>query len=128
MQENAAQIASYKAGIIVQTTGEMEDDFDIECIEDTSTLHRANFVKLHAILRRLYPDTLALGAGGCKLCPERGVGDCTYPQGEPCRFPDEALSSMEGYGLLVSDVCEKNGLKYYYGPQTLTYTGCYLLY
>ena len=29
--------------------------------------------------------------------------------------------------MIVSDVCKNNGLKYYYGPGTLTYTGCVLL-
>jgi hypothetical protein len=34
---------------------------------------------------------------------------------------------MEAYGLLVSDVCQKAGLPYYYGKQTITYTSCILL-
>ena len=33
---------------------------------------------------------------------------------------------MEGLGMIVSDVCKANGMKYYYGPGTLTYTGCVL--
>jgi len=36
-------------------------------------------------------------------------------------------SSMEAMGLLVSEVCEAAGLPYYYGPNTLTYTGAVLL-
>ena len=34
---------------------------------------------------------------------------------------------MEAYGLLVSDVCLKSGVKYYYGPKTMTYTSCILI-
>lgn len=51
---------------------------------------------------------------------------CTYPD-SPSRFPDKAIPSMEAYGLLVSKVCEKSGLPYYYGPKTLTYTSCVLI-
>ena len=63
---------------------------------------------------------LPLTAGSCTLCRK-----CTYPE-RPCRFPKKRFSSMEAYGLLVSDVCLKSGLKYYYGPKTITYTSCIL--
>ena len=33
---------------------------------------------------------------------------------------------MEAYGLLVSDVCRRSGLGYYYGTGTMTYTSCVL--
>ena len=39
----------------------------------------------------------------------------------------KALSAMEGYGLLVSQVCQDNDLKYYYGPNTVTYTALFLI-
>lgn len=71
-------------------------------------------------MRKRYPDALCLGAGGCQLCKT-----CAYP--EPCRFPDEACASMEGYGLFVTQVCRDNHLPYYYGPKTITYTACVLL-
>lgn len=121
VEENTQTIRRYSAGVIVQTTRTLEDDFDYETMESCAQDHKAYFGTLHAALRDRYPDMLALGAGGCRLCDT-----CTYPDA-PCRRPKEALSSMEAYGLLVSDVCTQNGLKYYYGPQTMTYTGCYLL-
>ena len=34
---------------------------------------------------------------------------------------------MEGYGLLISDVCKDNNIDYYYGKGTITYTGMFLL-
>ena len=34
---------------------------------------------------------------------------------------------MEGYGLLVSQVCRDNGIEYYYGKNTVTYTGLFLI-
>ena len=36
------------------------------------------------------------------------------------------MASMEAYGLLVSDVCRRSGLGYYYGTGTMTYTSCVL--
>ena len=70
--------------------------------------------------RLLFPSCLPLSSGACSLCRK-----CTYPD-RPCRFPGKRLSSMEAYGLLVSDVCQKSGLPYYYGPKTITFTACIL--
>ena len=66
-----------------------------------------------------YPDMLCLGSGGCRICRE-----CAYP--EPCRFPDKACSSMEGYGLFVTQVCRDNHCAYSHWEKTITYTACVL--
>ena len=121
LEECAERIAGYRAGLLVQTVGEMEDSFDAEAMMDAEANHRAHFQTLHEILRREYPEMLALGAGSCKRCSA-----CTYP-GKPCRFPEQMVSSMEAYGMLVMDICKKNDLEYYYGPNTIAYTGCFLL-
>ena len=90
------RIEAYKSGILVQSVGQLEDVFDVEGI------------------------ALPLTAGGCMRCAV-----CTYPD-KPCRFPKKMMSSMEAYGLLVSDVCEKNGIPYYHGEGTIAFTSCIL--
>jgi predicted metal-binding protein len=120
--EAAAERASkYSFGIIVQTVGHMEDDFDYETIQETSEKHNGNFASLVENLRKRYPDVLPMGAGTCDLCKT-----CAYPDA-PCRFPDKSISSMEAYGLWVSKVCELSGVPYYHGKSTITYSSCYLL-
>ena len=37
------------------------------------------------------------------------------------------VSSMEGYGMLVSEVCKENHVPYYYGENTIAFVGCCLL-
>ena len=76
---------------------------------------------VNRLARLLHPDCLALTAGACTLCAR-----CTCPT-RPCRYPSKRLTSMEAYGLWVSDICQKSGLAYNYGPQTLTYTSCVLI-
>ena len=61
-----------------------------------------------------------LTAGCCTICAK-----CTYPD-KPCRYPSKRLSSMEAFGLFVSDICARSGLGYNYGPRTMTYTSCLL--
>ena len=121
LDECAARVAAYSRGLLVQTVGELEDSMDVETMMETEANHKAHFLALYARLRREHPDMLALGAGCCTQCAA-----CSYPD-TPCRFPEKMVSSMEAYGMLVLDVCQKNNLKYYYGPNTIAYTGCFLL-
>ena len=83
--------------------------------------HKASFYSLEKDLRKFYPNMLPMGAGCCTKCKT-----CTCPEA-PCRFPDQAFSSMEAYGMLVMQVCQANHLDYYYGPGKIAYTSCYLL-
>ena len=115
------EVAGYREGILVQTVGEIEDSFDAEGIMEAQKLHGKHFAALNDELRKLYPNLLALSAGTCRHCEK-----CTYPDA-PCRFPNRRFSSMEAYGMLVLEVCKKNNLKYYYGPEAIAYTGCFLL-
>ncbi|MDR0288296.1 MAG: DUF2284 domain-containing protein [Clostridiales bacterium] len=121
VEEAAARIKQYSCGILVQTIGKMEDDFDLETIQNTSKRHKNNFTALIDKVKKQYPDVLPMGAGTCDICES-----CTYPDA-PCRFPDESISSMEAYGLWVSKVCKLSGMPYNNGRQTITYTSCYLL-
>lgn len=122
LMDNAAEMKSYDAGILVQTTAKLADEFDWEGIKALEARHKKNFETLARQFRTVHPRCLPLSAGTCTLCAK-----CTYPL-KPCRFPEKQFSSMEAYGLLVSEVCEKAGLAYYYGPGTMTFTSCILFH
>lgn len=121
LEQCQQRIDRYQRGLLVQTTGDMEDDFDWEAIGAAHTRHKAAFDTLVRQIRVLHPDCLPLTAGACTLCRK-----CTYPD-KPCRFPQRRFASMEAYGLLVSDVCIQSGVAYNYGPKTITYTSCILI-
>lgn len=121
LEESAEKASRYSYGIIVQTIGQMEDDFDYETITEAGEKHKKNFARLVEKLKERYDDILPMGAGACTICKK-----CTYPDA-PCRFPDKAIIAMEAYGLWVSKVCELSGVPYNNGKQTITYTSCYLL-
>ena len=86
---------------------------------ETEQRHLEQFHRLLREIRRIYPQALGLGSGGCRVCAR-----CAWP--EPCRFPLEACASMEGYGLFVTQVCRDNGCQYNHGEKTITYTACIL--
>ncbi len=121
LEECAARAVGFKVGIIVQSVGDVEDSFDFEAVQRIEQEHKKRFQNLAAALGASCSPILALGAGTCNLCES-----CAYPDA-PCRFPDKALSSMEANGLWVSDVCEKNGVPYNYGPNKMAFTSCILV-
>ena len=120
LEQAASRIARFDRGILVQSTAELADEFDYQGIMRLTEEHKRRFADFARQARLVYPDCLPLTAGTCMLCRT-----CTYPD-RPCRYPNRRLSSMEAYGLFVSDVCTKSGLSYNYGPRTLTFTSCVL--
>lgn len=119
IEECQRRMRQYERGILLQTIGHMQKTIDSRCYRETERRHRENLAAFADWIRAEYPDALCLGAGGCRVCEH-----CAYP--EPCRFPDKAISSMEAYGLFVTQVCKDNDVPYYYGEKTITYTACVL--
>lgn len=115
------RVTKYSRGIIVQTTGEMKNDFDMDAIREIEAKHKRNFETLVRQIRRISGGCLPMGAGACTKCRR-----CTYPD-RSCRHPETLYPSMEACGLLVSDVCTKSGASYNYGPNTMTFTSCILI-
>ncbi|NLT14064.1 MAG: DUF2284 domain-containing protein [Clostridiales bacterium] len=122
LEEMRRRVEAYSRGLLVQTVGQLEDSYDWENMQKTAMLYGESFQKLWDTLRPDYAGLLAMGAGSCGICKE-----CTYPEDKPCRFPERQIVSMSSCGLQVSRVCSDNHLKYYYGPNTISYTGCFLL-
>lgn len=119
LEQCQARMRSCKEGILLQTVGHMKKDIDSRAYRETERRHMEAFRIFAQRLRRAKPKALCLGAGGCRVCKK-----CAWP--EPCRFPEQALSSMEGYGLFVTQVCRDAGVPYHYGEKTITYTACVL--
>lgn len=119
LEECAQRMRSYECGILLQTVGTLEKVIDSKAYHRTEQKHLELFHRFAGIIRKAYPGALCLGSGGCRICEF-----CAFP--EPCRFPELACSSMEGYGLFVTQVCRDNGLSYYHGERTVTYTACIL--
>ena len=115
------KLAGMTHGILVQTVGDVEDSFDFEGMVAAEAAHKAHFTHMYEALRASGGTVLALGTGCCTQC-----GECTYPHA-PCRFPEKMISSMEAFGILVLEVCQANGLPYYYGSDKIAYTSCFLL-
>lgn len=115
-----AKTCSY--AVVYQTVGLLEDSYDFEGMMEAGERHN----KLAQDVRKLFEEScrgkaLHLGAGGCRNCPV-----CGKKTGDPCRFPDRAMSSLEAYGINVSKLAEQCGMNYINGENTVTYFGAVL--
>lgn len=121
VEELMAQVKSYAHGILYQTIGTLEDSFDFEGMMEAGQNHNLCSQRIREKLESILPEHLHLTGGGCHLC-ER----CAKLDDAPCRYPDKALTSLEGCGIDVYRTSQATTLKYINGENTVTYFGIIL--
>jgi predicted metal-binding protein len=117
------RVLGFAEGMLFQSTHPVESNFDMKGIEAAARVHDEVFRELVRAVRARYPAEaiLPLGAGCCSMC-----GRCAYLDGEPCRHPDLAASSVEAYGMNVIALQKRAGLPYYFGKTTVCFVGLIL--
>lgn len=114
-----AQARSFPHALLYQTVHTLEDSYDIEGMTAGAMAHAQVSQRLQAALQaRGCGATLHLTCGGCRLCDM-----CAKRDGQPCRFPERALPSMESYGVDVYNTAKGTELKYINGVNTVTFFG-----
>lgn len=98
----------------------LDDAFDYEGMQQGMSAFKNTARNLEKVLSPLLGNHQVLSNESCNKCTE-----CTYPN-EPCRFPDQLHHSIEGYGILVSDLAQKAGVSYSNGENTITFFGAVL--
>ena len=128
--ELMAELKTYELAMVYQTVEKLEDSYDFEGMMDAGKKHNdlaqklrewANAAVEEALGQGARMQILHLGAGGCRVCPV-----CGRRTGEPCRFPEKAIGSLEAYGVNVSLLAEAAGMRYINGQDTVTYFGAIL--
>ena len=113
---------AYRYAIVYQTIGMLEDSYDFEGMMEAGQRHNDLSQKVRKLFdQNGFENALHLGAGGCRLCPV-----CGKKTGEPCRYPDRAMSSLEAYGVNVSKLATQCNMRYINGTNTVTYFGAAL--
>jgi len=122
LAELGERLRSYPEGLLIQNISTLEDSWDFEGMMAAAQTHNQMMRDLARRIAAHYPgcEVLPLGCGGCGYCEK-----CSCPDA-PCRFPDEALASVEGYGLDVKALVTPCGLNYINGVNTVSYVGMVL--
>ncbi|MFZ2537422.1 MAG: DUF2284 domain-containing protein [Oscillospiraceae bacterium] len=113
-----AKIKKFDTAIIFRAVYPLEDSFDIEGMDEGSFKFKQLTYTIFDIAKKIDPDCLVLGAGGCRLCEKCGAANNT-----PCLHPDRAISSLEAHGIQVSELALQIGMRYISGQNTVTYFG-----
>jgi predicted metal-binding protein len=118
-KEMRDQVLKFSKGLVVQTVYQMEDSFDFEGMMKASEIHEKVFRDVwdHIRKEKILEPHLALNAGICKFCEH-----CTYPDRD-CLYPDEALASVEAYGIDVNALVTACGIPYNNGVASVSYVG-----
>ena len=67
LEDFSAKASTFHRGIIVQSTGQMEDDYDFEAMMDTEALQHERFRALTDKVREVYPDCMPLSAKASRI-------------------------------------------------------------
>lgn len=123
IEDGIDKILKYKEGIVIQTITQLEDSFDFEGMEEAAIRHDKAFRSIIKDIKNKYQEYefMPMGVGGCSLCKR-----CTYLDNMPCIRPNDALPSVEAYGIDVNNLLTVAGLKYNNGPATVSYVGLLL--
>ncbi len=123
ISELKQRATAYRQGLLFQTVHSLNSNFDIKGMLSAAQVHQKVFRDLLEKIRSTYPseDILPLSAGCCSVCEK-----CAYLDKEPCRHPDQAVSSVEAYGMNVIALEKSAGLPYYNGKNSVTYVGLIL--
>ncbi len=117
------KIKKYPRALIYQSIHTLEDSFDFEGMQAGGKAHHKMTYELENKLREIgLKGYLHLSKGGCGLCKT-----CAKEENLPCRHPDLALSSIEAYGINVSETVKFTSMKYINGANTVTYFGMVFL-
>lgn len=116
-----ARVRRFPHAVIFQTIMPLEDSYDIDGMHDAAVAHNRLTLKVQEAWRGKTRSCMVLGAGACGVCTK-----CTKPDGNPCRFPDLAITSLEACGVDVYTLSKKCGLRYINGQNTVTYFGILL--
>lgn len=117
-EECKAACEKYRYIFVFRNAYPLEDSFDFEGMAEAKEKFNELFYRVWDIAKAADPGCLVLGAGGCARCEV-----CAAKTGEPCRMPEKRSSSLEGYGMIVSRLAERCGMKYISGQNTVTYFG-----
>ena len=118
-----AQARSYRTAVVYEVVSPIAGASDTAGMLEAG--RRQNLLAKTAqdyLRARTDEPFLQLAAGGCRLCEP-----CARTAGQPCRFPGEAVASLEAYCVDVARMADACGMRYFNGPNTVAYFGTLLV-
>lgn len=115
-----ARVGRYRECIVFQTIHPVSDSKDKALIQEAFRKHNEALKKIRLQLFEQHgiSDLLALGGGPCRHCET-----CSATSNEPCRSPEQAVASLESYGIDVGALMATCNMPYSFAQKTITLVG-----
>ena len=117
------QVLHYPKGLFLQTVHRLQRQFDSKGMFAAAEAHQSLFRTFWKKVKNTHPDLrlLPLDVGCCSICEK-----CAYQDQEPCRYPDQAVSSVEAYGMDVATLMKAADIPCSRGKESVGFIGLIL--
>ena len=115
VEDCRTRCSEFQHALVFTSLSTVESKYDIDGWREAGKEHEAITEKVARLFRSRFERTLTLSTEGCMICKA-----CTYPK-EQCRFPERMFPATEGFGIYVIQLAKTCGIKYYNGPNTVTF-------
>lgn len=121
LEECENKIKSYPYGILFSSVAEVSDIMNMEELLSTRREHEDITNALGDFLKSQGRTIFTLSTESCDICSK-----CTYPNA-PCRHPDRMHPCLESYGVVVSELVEREHMEYQLGANTILWFSLILI-
>ncbi|AFM41712.1 putative metal-binding protein [Desulfosporosinus acidiphilus SJ4] len=117
ISELKEKVLKFKRGLLFQTVYQLDGSFDWEGMQEGTAQHTKIFREVCDTIKNTsaFQELLPLNVGPCTYCSR-----CAYLDGQECRFPEEAVYSVEAAGVDVMALEKSYGIPYYNGKNTIS--------
>lgn len=114
-------IKGFKKGLLFSKVYVLKNKYDYQRMVEAGIEFRNEIQTLLKKVKTNEIDCLFFSAGTCSMCEK-----CAILTDEPCRFPAEAIPSLESAGIDVVRLSHDYGMTYNNGENKVTYFGLVL--
>lgn len=111
-------IGQYDQGLVFSRAYPIKSRSDFAGMVAAGIAFREIIQQIDQQAKANHQDCVFFTAGTCGICEK-----CAILDDAPCRFPDQAIPSLEAAGIDVVRLSRDLGMKYNNGADTVTYFG-----
>lgn len=114
-------IQGYQKGLVFSKAYPVKSRYDYKGMMDAGIAFREELLEINREAKLDQRNCLFFSAGTCSICKT-----CAILTNEPCRFPEDAIPSLEAAGIDLVRLSRDLGMTYNNGADKVTYFGLVL--
>jgi len=111
-------LQGYREGLVFSKAYPVKNRYDYKSMVAAGLAFREEIQEINMQAKADQRDCTFFSAGTCGICES-----CAIQIDEPCRFPEDAIPSLEAAGIDVVSLSRSLGMTYNNGADKVTYFG-----